>query len=56
MLITLGATWIKGRISRHAGEEPGIEVLISLLIPFGAYLVADRLGVSPILAAVAAAL
>jgi CPA1 family monovalent cation:H+ antiporter len=54
VLITLGATWIKGRISRHAGEEPGIEVLISLLIPFGAYLVADRLGVSPILAAVAA--
>ena len=42
--------WIAFRL----GEEPGQEILISLLIPCGAYLLAEHLGCSGILAAVAA--
>src|SRR5205807_6499088 len=37
-----------------AGEEPGIQILISLLIPFAAYLAAEQLAVSGILAAATA--
>ncbi len=44
----------KNYISRRLGEEPGSQILISLLIPFGAYLIAERLHCSGILAAVAA--
>lgn len=55
-----GLTWIVGRvkgwISRRLGEDSGSQILISLLIPFGAYLVAERLHCSGILAAVAAGL
>lgn len=55
-----GVTWavsrIKGWISRRFGEDVGSQILISLLIPFAAYLVAERLHCSGILAAVAAGL
>ena len=51
---TWGVTWAKGWLARRLGEEPGTEILISLLIPFGAYIVAEEVGVSAILAAVAA--
>jgi Na+/H+ antiporter len=44
----------KGWIVRNFGEEAGGQVLISLLIPFGAYELAEHLGGSGILAAVAA--
>lgn len=44
----------KNAISRRFGEEPGSQVLISLLIPFAAYLVAEHAGCSGILAAVSA--
>ena len=37
-------------------EDPPVEVLISLLVPFAAYLPAERLGVSGVLATVAAGL
>jgi CPA1 family monovalent cation:H+ antiporter len=37
-------------------EEPPVEVLLSLLVPFAAYLPAERLGVSGVLAVVAAGL
>lgn len=37
-------------------DDPPVEVLISLVIPFAAYLPADQLGVSGVLAAVAAGL
>jgi CPA1 family monovalent cation:H+ antiporter len=50
MLVTFG----KNFISRRLGEEPGSQILISLLIPFGAYILAERLHCSGILAAVAA--
>jgi len=55
-----GLTWgvgkVKNWISRRLGEDSGSQILISLLIPFGAYLVAERLHCSGILAAVAAGL
>lgn len=55
-----GLTWTVGRvknwISRRLGEDSGSQILISLLIPFGAYLMAERLHCSGILAAVAAGL
>ncbi|WP_407181272.1 Na+/H+ antiporter [Bradyrhizobium sp. STM 3562] len=56
--IGVGVTWAvtvaKNWVSRHFGEETGSQILISLLIPFGAYLLAERLHCSGILAAVAA--
>lgn len=51
---TIGITTTKNWISGRYGEEPGSQILISLLIPFGAYLLAERLGCSGILAAVSA--
>ena len=55
-----GLTWAVGRaknwVSRRLGEESGSQILISLLIPFGAYLIAERFHCSGILAAVAAGL
>lgn len=56
--IGVGVTWAvtqgKSWLSRRLGEEPGTEILISLLIPFGAYLLAEEAHASGILAAVAA--
>ena len=52
--VTWCVTQAKHWASRRFGEEAGSQVLLSLLIPFGAYLVAERLGCSGILAAVAA--
>ncbi|HMN45044.1 MAG TPA: Na+/H+ antiporter [Povalibacter sp.] len=52
--VTWAISWLKNLISRHYGENPGSQVLISLLIPFAAYQVAEHLGCSGILAAVAA--
>lgn len=53
-----GVTWAvvaaKSVATRRFGEETGSQVLISLLIPFAAYLAAEHLGASGILAAVAA--
>jgi Na+/H+ antiporter len=56
--IGVGVTWLatvaKNRFSQRFGEETGSQILISLLIPFGAYLLAEHLHCSGILAAVAA--
>lgn len=52
--VTLSIAYLKNLITRHFGESPGSQVLISLLIPFTAYLAAEHLGCSGILAAVAA--
>ncbi|EIZ79502.1 na+ h+ antiporter [Novosphingobium sp. Rr 2-17] len=55
-----GLAWIVGQImnwiSRRLGEDSGSQILISLLIPFSAYLVAEHIHGSGILAAVAAGL
>jgi Na+/H+ antiporter len=56
--IGVGVTWLatvaKNWVSQRFGEETGSQILISLLIPFGAYLLAEHLHCSGILAAVAA--
>jgi CPA1 family monovalent cation:H+ antiporter len=52
--VTLAITWGKGIISRKWGEDVGAQILVSLLIPFAAYLVAEEVHASGILAAVAA--
>src|SRR5215212_6331299 len=56
--IGVGLTWVvakvKSWLSQHFGENTGALILISLLIPFGAYLLAEHLHCSGILAAVAA--
>ncbi|CAL4866570.1 Sodium, potassium, lithium and rubidium/H(+) antiporter [Asticcacaulis sp. MM231] len=58
--IGIGVTWVitraKNFIARRIGEDTGSQVLISLLIPFGAYLLAEHFHCSGILAAVAAGL
>ena len=43
--------WLGGEILRRL-DEPPVEVLLSLVIPFAAYLPADELGLSGVLAAV----
>ncbi|WP_414463598.1 Na+/H+ antiporter [Hyphomicrobium sp. DY-1] len=58
ILVGVTFTWCaiigKNLLSRRLGEEPESQILIALLIPFGAYLLADHLQGSGILAAVAA--
>ncbi len=52
--VTWGITRAKTWITQRYGEEPGVQILISLLMPFAAYLLAERLHCSGILAAVSA--
>ncbi len=54
VVVTWAATVAKNWVSRYFGEETGSQILISLLIPFGAYLLAEQVHCSGILAAVAA--
>jgi Na+/H+ antiporter len=52
--VTTVAAHLKNWVSHRYGEDVGAQILISLLIPFGAYFLADSVGASGILAAVAA--
>ncbi len=52
--LTRAATSLQMALSGRFGEEAGSPILVSLLLPFGAYLLADALGASGILAAVSA--
>lgn len=52
--VTMAVSFAQRWLSHHVGEESGSPILISLLIPFGAYLLAEHLQASGILAAVAA--
>ena len=58
VVVGVAVTWVIGRLNRllvrRAGEDPGIQILVSLLIPFAAYLAAEHIHVSGILAAVVA--
>ncbi|KRB67798.1 cation:proton antiporter domain-containing protein [Noviherbaspirillum sp. Root189] len=51
-------TWIIGSLNRvlvrHTGEDPAVQIMISLLMPFTAYMAAEHFHVSGILAAVVA--
>lgn len=54
----VGVTWAaitgKALVARHFGDDVGSNVLVSLLIPFGAYLAAEHIHASGVLAAAAA--
>jgi CPA1 family monovalent cation:H+ antiporter len=56
--VGIGVTWAIGRLNamlvKRTGEEPATQILISLLMPFAAYSVAEHLHVSGILAAAVA--
>lgn len=54
IVLTLAVTYVQQWLSRKFGEEDGSPILISLLIPFGAYLLAEHVHASGILAAVGA--
>lgn len=58
LAVGAGLTWtvtlVKAWCSRRFGEETGAQILVSLLTPFAAYLIAEHLHASGILAAVAA--
>lgn len=58
VLAGLAVTWVIGKLNRmlvrRTGEDPGTQILISLLIPFAAYLAAEQVHVSGILAAAVA--
>ena len=53
--IGLAIGWLAGELLRRL-DDPPVEVVISLVIPFAAYLPADQLGLSGVLAAVATGL
>ncbi|MSE19528.1 Na+/H+ antiporter, partial [Pantoea agglomerans] len=50
--------WLYGKslrlLSRWSGDDPATQTVLLLLLPFASYLIAEHLGVSGILAAVAA--
>ncbi|WP_448663526.1 Na+/H+ antiporter [Sphingomonas sp. CJ20] len=54
VFVTLVVTRAKAWVTRRWGEETGSQILVSLLIPFGSYLLAEHFHASGILAAVAA--
>ncbi|MFT3755654.1 MAG: Na+/H+ antiporter [Pseudoxanthomonas sp.] len=58
LAVGAGLTWAvslaQRTLSRKLGEESGTPILVNLLIPFGAYLLAEHIHASGILAAVAA--
>jgi CPA1 family monovalent cation:H+ antiporter len=54
ILITLLITWAQRWLWRRFGEPAGSPILVNLLMPFGAYLAAEHMHASGILAAVAA--
>lgn len=51
--VTLGVSYAHLWLSRQFGEESGSSILVNLLMPFAAYLIAEGLYASGILAAVA---
>lgn len=54
--ITCAIVMVQDRLRSRFGEESGLGILVSLLIPFAAYLAAEQVGGSGILAAVSAGL
>jgi len=52
--ITVSVAFVQRVAGQRLGEEPGSPILVNLLIPFGAYLAAEHIEASGILAAVAA--
>jgi CPA1 family monovalent cation:H+ antiporter len=55
VLVGLAVGWLVGQVRRRL-QDPPVEIVVSLLTPFAAYLPAEELGVSGVLAVVAAGL
>ncbi len=51
--LTALVAWVSARTIAHFGHDADEQILVTLLIPFGVYLLADHLGCSGILAAAA---
>lgn len=58
LLAGIAVAWLYGRslrwLSRWGGDEPATQIVLLFLLPFASYLIAEHIGVSGILAAVAA--
>src|SRR5699024_5006086 len=54
LLLTLAVVFVQRKLTRMFGEEGGSSILVTLLIPFGAYLLGEQLHASGIVAAGAA--
>lgn len=58
LLAGIAVSWLYGRslrlFSRWGGDEPATQIVLLFLLPFASYLIAEHIGVSGILAAVAA--
>jgi len=54
LIVAWGFGLVRRKIIEWAGDEPGIQVVLLILIPFTAYIFAEHFGLSGILAAVAA--
>lgn len=58
LAVGIGVTWLVARAATWAserwGEDGGAQILVTLLLPFGVYLLAEQVHASGILAAVAA--
>ncbi|TCM21645.1 sodium/proton antiporter (CPA1 family) [Novosphingobium sp. PhB165] len=52
--VTIVVSRAKAWVTRHWGEDTGSQILVSLLIPFGSYMLAEHFHASGILAAVGA--
>lgn len=52
--LTVAVSWAQRLLAARIGEESGSPILVNLLLPFGAYLAAEHVEASGILAAVAA--
>lgn len=58
LLAGIAICWLYGRslrlLSRWSGDDPATQTVLLMLLPFASYLIAEHIGVSGILAAVAA--
>ncbi|HGH5991970.1 Na+/H+ antiporter [Morganella morganii] len=58
LLAGVAVTWLYSKslrlMSRWSGDDPATQIVFMLLLPFASYLIAEHIGVSGILAAVAA--
>ncbi|CAM3682350.1 Na+/H+ antiporter [Rouxiella silvae] len=58
LLAGVAVTWLYSKslriMSRLSGDDPATQIVLLLLLPFASYLIAEHIGVSGILAAVAA--
>lgn len=56
IIITWLLSFFRGQFTKKYGEDIGAEILLNILMPFAAYVAAEHIGASGILAAVAAGL